>query len=105
MDTTASAPSSIPSTTPMENLAQAALLRAHPVEITVNNHSVTMAVQEATGLEIKETAIAQGVSIKRDFVLMVERGNSGKREPVADDERIHLHAKQHFFAIPPDDNS
>ncbi len=76
----------------------------HPTEITVNGRPVTMPGPEASGLEIKEAAIAQGVPIKLDFVLMVEE-TSGKRRIVKDQEHVGLRHHEHFFAIPADDNS
>jgi hypothetical protein len=45
----------------------------HEVVIVVNRHDVLMKGLKATGLQIKQAAIAQGVSIKIDFVLFEVR--------------------------------
>jgi hypothetical protein len=92
-------------TTPSPD-ASAAAAKPHPhtVEITVNGHAVRIEDRATTGLEIKETAIAQGVPIKLDFGLWVEHA-PGKRQRVGDQEEIHVHDRERFFAIPPDDNS
>lgn len=78
--------------------------RDHTVTVSVNFKPVTFAQKEATGLQIKETAIAQGINIQPDFVLFLEKG-SGRREAVRDSETVHLHPNQKFEAVPGDDNS
>jgi len=74
------------------------------VTVRVNNQEVIFNVHKATGLEIKETAIKQGVQIEPDFVLseMVDQGNL---KPIRDDEEVTLHRHQQFIAVAPDDNS
>ena len=42
------------------------------VTIEVNDHKVEMPAGPATGLEIKDAAIKQGVNIQQNFVLQVE---------------------------------
>ena len=74
------------------------------VAIFVNFNPVTMPEKHATGLEIKQTAIAQGVNIKVDFVLFRDKGN-GRRDPVRDDEKVSLHEGEKFEAVDGDDNS
>jgi hypothetical protein len=74
------------------------------VEITVNTKSVSMNKGKATGLEIKETAIAQGVNIRNDFVLFEEVGKS-QRRVVGDNDVVNIHTGSSFEAIPHDDNS
>jgi hypothetical protein len=78
--------------------------RVHSVEIVVNFKPVVMPSQHATGLEVKHTAIAQGVNIQPDFVLFRDKGH-GHRDPVRDDEKIELHRGEKFEAVPGDDNS
>lgn len=74
------------------------------VEISVNFKTVVMPDHKATGLSIKQTAIAQGVNIKPDFVLYeVKDGN--RRHRVPDDKEISLHPGDKFEAVPDDDNS
>jgi hypothetical protein len=77
---------------------------AHAVTITVNFKAVTMPSQLATGLEIKQAAINQGVAIKLDFVLFRELGH-GRREQVRDDQVVELSHGEKFEAVPGDDNS
>lgn len=74
------------------------------VAITVNFKPVTMPDRHATGLEIKQTAIAQGVNIQPDFVLFRDKGH-GRRDPIRDDEKVALHSGEKFEAVPGDDNS
>lgn len=77
--------------------------RVH-VAVSVNEKPVTFHVRHATGMEIKETAIAQGVHIQRDFVLYEVKG-PGKLTRIADDGKVTLHPEQRFRATTPDDNS
>ena len=78
--------------------------RHKPVVIRVNNKPITMPGRYATGLEIKEVAIRDGVNIKIDFVLFAELPN-GKEEVVRDDQTVELHHDQCFEAIDNDDHS
>ena len=77
---------------------------AKTVTVKVNNHSVTFQDHKATGLEIKQTAIQQGVAIQEDFNLFRVKGG-GKLDPVADGETVTLHKDEEFRATAPDDNS
>lgn len=74
------------------------------IQISVNEQPVTMAQHEATGLEIKETAIKQAVKIKVDFVLSEELGERNYRV-VGDQDVVKLHPRKKFIAVAPDDNS
>jgi len=74
------------------------------VTILVNEHQVRITGPKATGLQIKEAAIAQGVKIALDFVLSLELGNR-KARVVRDEETVTLHHDEQFVANPPDDNS
>jgi hypothetical protein len=77
----------------------------HPfIEVTVNRKPVRFRQAGATGLEIKTTAIAQGVAIQTDFVLFLVLG-SGKRQVIGDEDVLHLHPHSTLEAIPSDDNS
>lgn len=76
----------------------------HPVEVTVNERPVTLSDQTATGLEIKQAAIAQGVPIQLDFVLQQELPN-GQHKVIGDHDDVKLHPRDRFTAIADDDNS
>ena len=77
--------------------------REREVEILVNGKSVKVLGPKATGLEIKQAAIEQGVLIRLDFLLYEER--PGKNKQVGDDEEVHVHKHSRFLAIANDDNS
>jgi hypothetical protein len=83
--------------------AEAAPDRARPITVTVNGQPVTLPDREVTGLEVKQSAIAQGVPIGLDFQLSVKRGN--RYQVVADTDTIKVHQGQEFLAVAPDDNS
>ena len=72
--------------------------------ITVNGKPVEMNTKVATGLQIKDAAIAQGVKIGRNFTL-TEELLGDKSHVVRDDEEVKLHKKSEFTAVTPDDNS
>lgn len=74
------------------------------VEISVNFNAVVMPDHKATGLEIKQTAISQGVNIKQDFILY-EVKDGTRRHRVPDEKEISLHAGDKFEAVADDDNS
>ena len=74
------------------------------VIIEVNGHKVKMPAGPATGLEIKESAIKQGVQIQPNFVLQVELPN-GTGKIIGNDDKIQLRDHMSFTAIEPDDNS
>ena len=74
------------------------------VVIEVNSRDVTLLGKDATGLQIKEAAIAQGVSIQLNFVLQQELPN-GSSEVIGDTDSVHLRPHLKFTAIAPDDNS
>ncbi|WP_419921960.1 multiubiquitin domain-containing protein [Candidatus Poriferisodalis sp.] len=78
--------------------------RKRPVPIEVNNKPVKVDGPTATGLQIKQAAIDQGVSIQLDFHLSVI-GGDGKEVRVNDDESVELHRDLKFFAVAGDDNS
>lgn len=74
------------------------------VVITVNKKDVRIEGPKATGFEIKEAAIAQGVAIQLDFQLALVRPN-GKREIIRDDQKVNVDKKSTFIATAADDNS
>lgn len=76
----------------------------HLITVTVNNKDVTFQEHKATGAQIKQKAIAQGVSIQADFSLFRVYG-PGKMTLVRDDETLTLHEKEAFRAVAPDDSS
>lgn len=59
---------------------------------------------ELTGLEVKQTAIDQGVDIKLDFVLSVLNHGGHGRE-VGNEDVVKITGRIEFCAIPGDDNS
>jgi hypothetical protein len=77
----------------------------HLVEIEVNNTTVEIDGPTATGLQIKEAAIAQHVAnIEITFLLSKVIGEH-KTEGVGDNEVVHLHKGEKFTAVADDDNS
>jgi hypothetical protein len=74
------------------------------ITIEVNARKVEMPEKEATGLEIKQAAIAQGVAIQLNFVLQQELPN-GSSVIVGDADRVRIREHMSFTAIAPDDNS
>ena len=79
-------------------------VRLKTVTIEVNNHKVEMPAGPATGFEIKEAAIKQGVNILLNFVLQVQLPN-GSSKVVGDDDKVALTEHLSFTAIAADDNS
>lgn len=74
------------------------------VAVTVNGHTVIFEDHKATGAEIKQTAIQQGVAIQPDFALFEVKG-PGKLKQIGDSDPVTLHEGQTFRAVAPDDNS
>ena len=79
-------------------------IRHKTVTIEVNDRKVEMPAGPATGLEIKEGAIKQGVNIQLDFVLQVQLPN-GSSKVVGNDDKVQLTEHLAFTAIAADDNS
>ncbi|MDB9515017.1 multiubiquitin domain-containing protein [Kamptonema animale CS-326] len=77
---------------------------AKPVTVTVNSRPVTFSEHKVTGLEIKQAAIKQGVSIQKDFVLFEVKDNDSLNQ-IGDCDTVTLHKEQVFRATAPDDNS
>jgi hypothetical protein len=76
----------------------------HVVTITVNEKAVEIAGPKATGLEIKQAAIAQGVNIQLSFVLSEELPNR-KTKIIGDNDEVTVNKNSKFVAVAPDDNS
>ena len=74
-----------------------------PVTVSVNDLPVEVPKGEASGAEIKQAAVAQGVKIEPDFSLFL-RGKDGL-EPVRDDETVKLKKGVEFVAVAADDVS
>ena len=74
------------------------------VIIEVNGQKVEMLEGPASGLEIKEAAIKQGVGINVNFVLQQELPN-GTGKVIGNDDKVILRDHMSFTAIAPDDNS
>ena len=73
-------------------------------DILVNEKPITIDGQKQTGSSIKKAAIKQGVDIKPDFVLSIERGG-GKTDLIGDNQEILVKDGDRFLAIADDDNS
>lgn len=74
------------------------------IQIVVNKQAVNMPGHQATGLEIKQAAIAAGVEMEVSFQLSVTRGPN-QRDIVGDDDVVGLHDGLVFVAVAGDDNS
>ena len=72
--------------------------------VTVNGKPVILRDHHMTGLQIKEAAIAQHVSIEVNFILQEELPN-GHHRIIGDTDSIEVHDHDRFTAIPNDDNS
>jgi|SRR6185369_9893999 len=72
--------------------------------VTVNEQSVNIEGNIATGSEIKSAAVDQGVQIQQNFVLQEELPN-GTSRIVGDNDEVHLREHLRFTALAPDDNS
>jgi hypothetical protein len=76
----------------------------HMFSISVNEEPVRILGPKATGRQIKEAAIAQGVKIDLGFVLSEEIGHRRTRI-VGDNDEVTVHNGSRFVAVAPDDNS
>ncbi len=79
-------------------------IRLKTVTIEVNDRKVEMPAGPATGREIKEAAIKQGVTIQLNFVLQVQLPN-GSSKVIGDGDKVPLTEHLAFTAIAADDNS
>lgn len=78
--------------------------RHHLVEIAVNKKPVRVEGPKATGLQIKEAAIAQGVAIELTFQLSEKVGDH-KTKIIDNTDTVTLHEEAVFVAVADDDNS
>jgi hypothetical protein len=76
----------------------------HLVDISVNNRPVRIEGPTATGRQIKEAAIAQGVPIQISFQLSEKLGDRRTRI-VGDADVVAVHEHASFVAVAEDDNS
>jgi len=76
----------------------------HLVEIVVNKNPVRVQGPKATGLQIKEAAIAQGVAIELTFQLSEKLGDH-KTKIIDNTDTVTLHEGSVFVAVADDDNS
>lgn len=76
----------------------------HLVDIVVNKKPVRIEGPKATGLQIKEAAIAQGVQIQVSFQLSEKLGDH-KTKVIGDGDTVTLHEGAVFVAVADDDNS
>ncbi len=77
---------------------------AHPVTVHVNERPVDLPDDRLTGAQIKAAAIAQGVPIQPDFILVLER-NDGRADTIGGKDEIHVNKHSRFSANDGDDNS
>lgn len=75
------------------------------VTVTVNKNHVTFTHRRVTGLEVKETAIKQGVNIQTSFVLYQVLPDETLSPAIPDDRRLILTDCDAFRCVAPDDNS
>ena len=86
------------------NYATVEDLRLKTVTIEVNDHKVEMPAGPATGIEVKEAAIKQGVDIQLNFVLQLQLPN-GSSKVIGNEDKVPLTEHLAFTAIAADDNS
>jgi hypothetical protein len=75
------------------------------VTIHVNERPVRLEKHRESGLEIKAAAIAQGVEIKPDFILVEEAHGGHEARVVGDDDVVKVTTHSKFTANDGDDNS
>jgi hypothetical protein len=79
-------------------------LKAHPVDVHVNERPVQLPDRTVTGAQIKQAAIAQGVPIQPDFVLVEELGKD-RTKVIGDHDTVRVNKHSRFLANDGDDNS
>lgn len=77
----------------------------HEVTVEVNNKAVTLPAKKVTGIEVKKAAIAQGVQIQLDFILVREAEHGRPAEQIADDQQIVVDKRTRFSCNDGDDDS
>lgn len=81
------------------------ITRGGTITVKVNNNPVKFTKRRVTGLEIKQTAIAQGVRIEVGFVLYPVKPDGGAGAAIGDSEKVKLSECDEFRCVAPDDNS
>lgn len=76
----------------------------HLVAIVVNRQPVSVEGPKATGRQIKEAAIGQGVNIELSFQLS-EKLSEHKTKVIGDTDSVTVHEGAVFVAVADDDNS
>ena len=80
-------------------------VRITSITVKVNNNPVRFTKRVVTGLEVKQTAIAQGVAIDVGCVLYRLKAGGGLGPAIGDQDRIALKRCDEFRCVAPDDNS
>lgn len=75
----------------------------HLVTITVNKKPVQIDGPRVNGLQIKQAAVAAGLSIELDFQLAEIRG--GEQHVIGDDDVVTVNKHSTFVCTAGDDNS
>jgi hypothetical protein len=75
------------------------------VTVTVNEKPVRLPKHRVTGREIKEAAIAQGVEIQLDFILVEEAHGGHEAKVIGDEDPVEVTKHSKFTANDGDDNS
>jgi len=79
--------------------------KGHEVEVKVNRKPVVLRKKEVTGLEVKEAAIDQGVSIELGFILVREAEHGHPAEQIDDDQEIKVDKHTEFSCNDGDDDA
>ena len=75
------------------------------ITVEVNNKPVSFTKKRVTGLEIKQTAIAQKVNIPPDGVLYRVKADGGLGASIGDADKVTLKQCDEFRCVTSDDNS
>lgn len=75
------------------------------ITVTVNGQQVTLDQRSLSALELKRTAMKQGVNIQEDFVLYRVKENGDLSASISDDVQIEISQCDAFRCVAPDDNS
>jgi len=76
----------------------------HEVTVHVNERPVRLPHHMVAGRDVKQEAIAQGVPIQLDFILVQEL-EDGRTKVIGDPDQVHVHHHTRFLANDGDDNS
>lgn len=75
------------------------------VTVQVNGNPVVLSDKKVTGLEIKEAAIAQGVEIQLDFILVREAEHGKPAEQIDDEQEVKVDKHTAFSCNDGDDDA